>query len=114
MNDLNCLKSAKNSQNSTQNIYHETKKHTDTMFAFNIYPCSIPLDFSFVPLHWQDGVELIYIKKGKGKVKLDADFYYAREGDVFIVLPGHIHGINYISGETMEYENIVQWHCQYH
>ena len=106
MNDLNCLKSAKNSQNSTQNIYHETKKHTDAMFAFNIYPCSIPLDFSFVPLHWQDGVELIYIKKGKGKVKLDADFYYAREGDVFIVLPGHIHGINYISGETMEYENM--------
>ena len=64
MNDLNCLKSAKNSKNSTKNIYHETKKHTDTMFAFNIYPCSIPLDFSFVPLHWQDGVELIYIKKG--------------------------------------------------
>ena len=51
--------------------YHETKKHADTMFAFNIYPCTIPLDFSFVPLHWQDSVELIYIKKGNGYVRVD-------------------------------------------
>ena len=27
------------------------------------YPCSIPLDFSRVPLHWHDEMEIIYIKK---------------------------------------------------
>lgn len=43
--------------------YQETKRHSDTMFAFNVYPCAIPTDFTFVPLHWQDSMEIIYIKK---------------------------------------------------
>lgn len=87
--------------------YHETKKHSDTMFAFNIYPCTIPLDFSFVPLHWQDSVEIIYIKQGSGKVRVDTETYCAKAGDVFLVLPGHIHGLSSLSQERMEYENII-------
>lgn len=87
--------------------YHETKKHSDTMFAFNIYPCTIPLDFSFVPLHWQDSVEIIYIKRGSGKVRVDMETYYAKAGDVFLVLPGHIHGLSSLPKERMEYENII-------
>lgn len=86
--------------------YYEEKKHTDTMFAFNIYPCTIPLDFSFVPLHWQDSMEFIYIKKGRGEIRIDTDVYYAKEGDVFIIPPGHIHGIKSIPHKKMEYENI--------
>ena len=39
--------------------YYETKKHSDTMFAYNVYPCTIPGDFTFVPLHWQDSMEII-------------------------------------------------------
>jgi len=98
--------SVSGSTNNMKTAYHEKKKHTDTMFAFNIYPCTIPLDFAFVPLHWQDGVELIYVKKGIGEVRMDTDLYRAKAGDVFIVLPGHIHGINSIPGEKMEYENM--------
>lgn len=106
MKEINCVKCTKNSEKTMQNAYHETKKHTDTMFAFNIYPCTIPLDFSFVPLHWQDGVEIIYVKKGRGEVRVDTELFRAKEGDVFIVLPGHIHGINSIPKERMEYENM--------
>ena len=102
----NCVKNMKNLEKSMGNAYHETKRHTDTMFAFNIYPCTIPLDFSFVPLHWQDGVEIIYVKKGRGEVRVDTDKYLAKEGDVFIVLPGHIHGISRFEKERMEYENM--------
>lgn len=91
---------------STKTAYHEVKRHTDTMFAFNIYPCTIPLDFTFVPLHWQDGGEIIYVKKGMGEVRVDTELYRAKAGDVFVVLPGHLHGINSIPGERMEYENI--------
>lgn len=87
--------------------YHETKSHTDTMFAFNIYPCTIPLDFSFVPLHWQDSMELIYIKKGSGQVRVDDTAYPVRAGDIVIVLPGHIHGLQTARRERMEYENII-------
>ena len=77
------------------------------MFAFNIYPCTIPLDFSFVPLHWQDSVEVIYIKKGSGIVRVDMETYHAKAWDVFLVLPGHIHGLSSMPKESMEYENII-------
>ena len=43
--------------------YHEDKTHVELTFPYNTYLCSIPLDFSGVPLHWHDDMELIYIKK---------------------------------------------------
>ena len=44
--------------------YQEKKEHVDITFPYNILPCSIPLDFHKVPLHWHDEMEIIYIKKG--------------------------------------------------
>ena len=40
----------------------ETKFHGHGDFPFNIYLCSIPLDFSIVPVHWHNDMEIIYIK----------------------------------------------------
>ena len=48
--------------------YHEDKTHVELTFPYNTYLCSIPLDFSGVPLHWHDDMELIYIKKGRGHI----------------------------------------------
>jgi len=87
--------------------YHETKRHSDTMFAYNIYPCTIPSDFTFVPLHWQDSMEIIYIKKGTGTVQVGFTSYTAHEGDIYLVLPGHLHGLRGIFQNRMEYENII-------
>ncbi len=87
--------------------YQETKRHSDTMFAFNVYPCTIPADFTFVPLHWQDSMEIIYIKRGSGIVQVDFGIYTAQEGDIFLVLPGHLHSIRGIFQNRMEYENII-------
>ena len=56
--------------NNYQN-YHETKQHTTAEFPYNTYPCSIPLDFTRVPLHWHDELELIVIKKGHGLISVD-------------------------------------------
>lgn len=87
--------------------YYETKRHTDIMFAFNIYPCTVPKDFTFVPLHWQDSMEIIYVKRGRGKVQVDFKTFAAEEGDIFLILPGHLHGIKGVVQESMEYENII-------
>ena len=87
--------------------YRETKKHSDAMFAFNIYPCAIPVDFRFVPLHWQDSAEIIYIKRGSGIVQIDFHTYSAWQGDLFLALPGHLHSLRGITGQRMEYENII-------
>lgn len=100
MNDTNLLK-------KETRAYHETKHHSDKMFAYNVYPCTIPQDFFFVSMHWQDSVELIYIKQGEGIVQIDFDTYEAKAGDVFLILPGHIHGIRHKDLKRMEYENII-------
>ena len=47
-------------QNSAE--YQETKQHGSRLFPFNIYPCTIPLDFPVVSLHWHKEMELIYVK----------------------------------------------------
>lgn len=87
--------------------YQEKKEHGDSKFPYITYPCSIPLDFSRVPLHWHEEMEIIYIKKGKGIVSIDFTTYHVNEGDILIIVPGQLHGIEQEIGETMEYENII-------
>lgn len=101
------MKNIRNIDKIRYPAYRETKQHSDTMFAFNVYPCTIPLDFSFVPVHWQDDAEIIYIKKGNGRVQVDSDTFEAQAGDIFLVMPGHLHGIRRSPGKSMEYENII-------
>ena len=101
------MKSVENSINLKNSAYHETKRHSDTMFAFNVYPCTIPVDFPFVPLHWQDSMEIIYIKRGNGLVQVNFESFHAQADDIFLVLPGHLHGLRGISKQRMEYENII-------
>lgn len=104
------MNNSKNNENTAvvrNPAYQETKRHSDTMFAFNVYPCTIPADFPFVPLHWQDSVEIIYVKRGTGIVQVDFTSYTAQEGDIFLVLPGHLHGLRSIAQKRMEYENII-------
>lgn len=87
--------------------YHETKKHTESMFPYNVYLCTIPTDFPSVFLHWQDTMELIYIKKGVGIAQVDLNVFEVQAGDIVLVPPGHLHGLNQIHGQRMEYENII-------
>lgn len=51
--------------------FREDKKHTEVAFPYNTYLCSIPLDFSSVPVHWHEEMEFIVVKKGRGLVTLD-------------------------------------------
>ena len=51
--------------------YHETKSHTASEFPYNTYLCSIPLDFTLVPLHWHAELEIVVIKKGTGLISVD-------------------------------------------
>lgn len=87
--------------------YHETKKHTPEDFSYNIYLCSIPLDFTQVPTHWHTEMELIVIKKGEGMVSVNLTPYKVSAGDIIIVLPGQLHSISAYKSAHMEYENIL-------
>ena len=87
--------------------YHETKKHTPEDFPYNIYLCSIPLDFMQVPTHWHTEMELIVIKKGEGMVSVNLTPYKVTAGDIIVVLPGQLHSIHAYKDARMEYENIL-------
>ena len=87
--------------------YQEKIEHTDRVFPYNTYLCSIPLDFSKVPLHWHDELELIYIKRGQGLVTVDFREHRVNDGTMLLILPGQLHSIKQYKDEIMEYENIL-------
>ncbi len=86
---------------------HEQKSHFENSLCYNTYLCSIPLDFSQVPMHWHDEIEFIYIKKGEGIISLNLIEYTVTAGDIIMILPGMIHGIFQKEASAMEYENII-------
>ena len=85
----------------------ETKQHGAVRFPFNLYPCTIPGDFPQVALHWQESMELVFVKRGAGLVQVGAVSYLARMGDIFIFTPGTLHALRQAEGQCMEYENII-------
>lgn len=87
--------------------YHELKEHGGKDFPFNIYPCSIPVDFPRVQVHWHEEMEIISIKKGRGIVTVDRKAYELEAGELIFVFPGQLHGIVVRKGECVEYENII-------
>ncbi len=94
-------------ENTDSEGYHETKKHTESYFPYNVYPCTIPLDFAFVPLHWQDTMEIIYVKRGGGMAQVGLQSFEVNGGDIIFVPPGCLHGLKRLSQRRMEYENII-------
>lgn len=87
--------------------YQETKSHTAADFPYNTYLCSIPKDFSSVPLHWHRELEMIVIKKGRGYVSVDLHRRPVCAGDFILILPGQLHSIEQEENFIMEYENII-------
>ena len=87
--------------------YHERKTHVEFDFPYNTYLCSIPLDFSKVPVHWHEEMELIYIKKGKGVVTVDFKQHTVTGPTIVLILPGQLHSIDQFGDEIIEYENII-------
>lgn len=88
-------------------FYHEKKTHTSPDFPYNTYLCSIPLDFSSVPIHWHNEMEIIVIKKGQGIIFVDLIPMDVSCGDIIFVLPGQLHSIHQKEAVKMEYENII-------
>ena len=87
--------------------YRETTPHGQPGLAYNTSLCTIPRDFDRVNLHWHEQMELIYIKKGSGRVSVNLESCPVEAGCVVPVLPGELHAIEGDPGVTMEYEIII-------
>ena len=57
----------------------ETKHHGEVRFPFNIYPAPYR-GLRQVAVHWQDSMELVYIKRGSGLVQTGAQVCTAQSG----------------------------------
>ena len=77
--------------------------------AFSIQHLSLhhPGDFPQVALHWQDSMELVFVKRGSGLVQMGTAAYPAHTGDIFVFSPGTLHALRQKEGCSMEYENII-------
>lgn len=87
--------------------YHEQKSHGSELFPYTTYLCSIPLDFSSVPAHWHDEMEIVYVKKGSMTVNIDFTDYHACAGSILFIIPGQIHSMEQYSPSSAEYETIL-------
>lgn len=87
--------------------YQEKKSHGSELFPYITYLCSIPLDFSCVPAHWHDEMEIIYVKKGQGLITVDLEQYIVNAGSILFIIPGQVHTIDQFEQASMEYENIL-------
>lgn len=82
--------------------FHESKEHGGREFPFNIYPCTIPLDFPGVQVHWHDEMEIISVKRGRGVVTVDKEAIPVAAGEAVVVFPGQLHGIGLGEKEGLE------------
>ena len=70
-------------------------------------PAPFRRTFPQVALHWQESMELVFVKRGTGLVQVGAESCPARMGDIFIFTPGTLHALRQAEGQCMEYENII-------
>ena len=94
-------------ENGRYDGYREVKEHAGREFPFNIYPCSIPIDFKQVQVHWHEEMEIISVNRGRGVVTVDMEPLQVQAGEAVVVFPGQLHGISQLGQEVMEYENII-------
>ena len=94
-----------------QERLREAKQHGAAWFPFNIYPCTIPKDFPQVALHWQDSMELVFVKKGRGIVQAGLTTYTAQAGDIYVFAPGVLHALRQLPGEALQRSAIKMTAC---
>lgn len=85
-------------QNLKEHIVHGTAEYPFTIYR--IQKSHYPL---FVPLHWHDEVELIYIEKGTLNLTIDKTSYTGTPGDIFIVNSQEIHEMSVTEGDAIYY-----------
>ena len=89
------------------NTIHEGKTHGQLSFPFAIYGGKIPEYSNSYPLHWHEEMEIIYNIKGYGLVTVEGEKFRLNTGDIIIISPEAIHGINQYENDTMEYFTIL-------
>lgn len=85
---------------------HNLKEHIvhgTTQYPFTIYHIQKSDYPIFVPLHWHDEVELIYVQKGTLHLTIDKTSYTGTPGNIFIVNSQEIHEMSVTKNDAIYY-----------
>lgn len=73
----------------------ESNSHGDFLLPLSYYYCLLPEDFSILPMHWHEEMEMTYITKGCCLYEIELESYLLEEGDLLFIQPCHLHTIKY-------------------
>lgn len=73
----------------------ESNSHGDFLLPLSYYCCLLPEDFSILPMHWHEEMEMTYIAKGSCQYEIELESYLLEEGDLLFIQPCHLHTIKY-------------------
>lgn len=69
----------------------EAKSHGDFLTPISYYYCCIPDDFSLLPMHWHEEMEIAYVTDGSGIYTIDLETFPVEKGDLIIIQPYILH-----------------------
>lgn len=86
---------------------HENKLHGQVGFPFTVYRVKLPEYIRGYPLHWHEEMELIAVAEGQGNITVQGERYHVGPGDILVIPPQMLHGIEQQGEHSMEYFNIL-------
>lgn len=86
---------------------HENKIHGQLAFPFTVYRVKLPENMHAYPLHWHEEMELIAVTAGQGIITVHGERYEVHPGDILVIPPQMLHGIEQQEDHAVEYFNIL-------
>ena len=73
--------------------FQETRQQGTPLHPLQVYCMDQQIARIDVPYHWQEGVELLWIRRGQLRLKIEEQLYRGGEGDLFYINPREMHGM---------------------
>lgn len=85
----------------------EQSKHGSPLFPMHIYLHRDPNCVFFVPYHWHNEIELLYIEQGEFQINLNETIIHAKEGELYFINSHELHQISAINNKPSLHYAIV-------
>lgn len=85
----------------------EKSIHGNFLFPIQNYHCVIPKNFSILPMHWHEEMEITLFKKGCALYHINLNPCFVQENDILILPPFCLHDIHQIDHQPMESDSFV-------
>ena len=73
--------------------YHESHSHGPLGLPFQAFSQEDPYGQYFVPYHWHEEVEFLYVTKGSLVLRTQNRTRLLQEGHIYFINPGTLHGL---------------------